>query len=173
MRAPRGLRFLGTRAASGALEGRCSHGQVAPAWSCQTGDVPDRETRRLRLGAAIFGLIAVAILAFAAYNYIYVPALDPADPNRGWAWLTSDVETVDYIKFYFRMQGIWQLGFAILVLAAAGCLHHGSRRAWLGLWSVPVVLLLVGAQAPWTLPVLAAPILLSLVALMLTWREVG
>jgi len=69
------------------------------------------------------------------------------------------------------MQGIWQLGFAILVLAAASCLRQGSRRAWLGLWSVPVVLLLVGAQSPWTLPILAAPILLSLVALGLTWRS--
>lgn len=154
-----------------ALEGRCSHGQVVPARSCQTGDVPDRES--IRLGAAILGLVAVMVLVFAGYNYFYVPALDPADPNRGWAWLTTDVETVDYIKFYFRMQGIWQLGFAILVLAAAGCLRQGSRLAWLGLWSVPVVLLLVGLQAPWTLPVLVVPILLSLVALVLTWREVG
>ncbi len=135
--------------------------------------MPDRESPRLRLGAAIFGLVAVAVLFFAGYNYFYVPAIEPADPTRGWGWLTNDFETVDYIKFYFRMQGIWQLGFAILVFAAAGCLHQGSRRAWLGLWSVPVVLLLVGAQAPWTLPVLVAPILLSLVALMLTWREVG
>lgn len=156
-----------------ALEGRCSHVQVVPARSCQTGDVPDRGSRRLRLGAAIFGLVSVSVLAFAAYNYFYVPALDPADPQRGWTWLTTDVETVDYIKFYFRMQGIWQLGFAILVLATAGCLRQGSRLAWLGLWSVPVVLLLVGLQAPWTLPVLVVPILLSLVALMLTWREVG
>ncbi len=134
--------------------------------------MPDRVSHRLRIGAAIFGLVAVAVLVFAAYNYFYVPALDPADPKRGWAWLTTDAETVDYIKFYFRMQGIWQLGFAILVLAAAAGLHQGSRRAWLGLWSVPLVLLLVGAQAPWTLPVLVVPILLSLVALMLTWREV-
>lgn len=36
-----------------------------------------------------------------------------------------------------------------------------------------VVIDCADSEAPWTLPVLAAPILLSLVVLMLTWREVG
>jgi len=53
--------------------------------------VSDRDSRTLRLGAAIFGLVALGILAFAGHNYFYVPALDPAGPERGWGWLTTDV----------------------------------------------------------------------------------
>ncbi|MBT3337986.1 MAG: hypothetical protein HN855_01890 [Anaerolineae bacterium] len=35
-------------------------------------------------------------LAFYAYdNLIVIPALDPADPDRGWAWLTSDPDVIE------------------------------------------------------------------------------
>jgi len=117
----------------------------------------------------IFLLLGLLILLFAAYNAIFIPALDPADPNMGWAWLTTDPEIIEYIKFNFRAQGMWIFGYGLLVIATAvGGFRQGERWAWLGLCSVPIILLLMSIMMPWTLPVLIVPLLLALVALVLS-----
>ncbi|HET6447399.1 MAG TPA: hypothetical protein VFI27_22785 [candidate division Zixibacteria bacterium] len=117
----------------------------------------------------IFLVLGILILFFAAYNAFYIPALDPADPDQGWAWLTSDPEIIEYIKFYFRIQGMWQLGFGLLVIATAvGGLRQRQKWAWIGLWSVPLVLILMSFMAPWTLPILLVLILMAIGSLYLS-----
>jgi len=117
----------------------------------------------------IFLLLGLLILVFAWYNAFFIPALDPADPDMGWAWLTTDLEIIEYIKFNFRAQGMWIFAYGLLVIAAAvGGFRQGERWAWLGLCSVPLVLCLMLLMMPWTLPVLFLPLMLSIVALVLS-----
>jgi hypothetical protein len=117
----------------------------------------------------IFLLLGLLILVFAWYNAFFIPALDPADPDMGWAWLTTDPEIIEYIKFNFRAQGMWIFAYGLLVIAAAvGGFRQGERWAWLGLCSVPLVLCLMLLMMPWTLPVLFLPLMLSIVALALS-----
>jgi hypothetical protein len=117
----------------------------------------------------IFLLLGLLILVFAWYNAFFIPALDPADPDMGWAWLTTDPEIIEYIKFNFRAQGMWIFAYGLLVIAAAvGGFQQGESWAWLGLCSVPLVLCLMLLMMPWTLPVLFLPLMLSIVALALS-----
>ncbi len=117
----------------------------------------------------IFLLLGLLILVFAWYNAFFIPALDPADPDMGWPWLTTDPEIIEYIKFNFRAQGMWIFAYGLLVIAAAvGGFRQGERWAWLGLCSVPLVLCLMLLMMPWTLPVLFLPLMLSIVALALS-----
>ena len=117
----------------------------------------------------IFLLLGLLILVFAWYNAFFIPALDPADPDMGWAWLTTDLEIIEYIKFNFRAQGMWIFVYGLLVIATAvGGFRQGERWAWLGLCSVPLVLCLMLLMMPWTLPVLFLPLMLSIVALVLS-----
>lgn len=117
----------------------------------------------------IFLLLGLLILVFAWYNAFFIPALDPAGPDMGWAWLTTDPEIIEYIKFNFRAQGMWIFAYGLLVIAAAvGGFRQGERWAWLGLCSVPLVLCLMLLMMPWTLPVLFLPLMLSIVALALS-----
>jgi hypothetical protein len=117
----------------------------------------------------IFLLLGLLILVFAWYNAFFIPALDPTDPDMGWAWLTTDPEIIEYIKFNFRAQGMWIFAYGLLVIAAAvGGFRQGERWAWLGLCSVPLVLCLMLLMMPWTLPVLFLPLMLSIVALALS-----
>lgn len=46
-------------------------------------------------------LVGLAIAYFAYDNIIVIPALDRADPDRGWAWLTTDPAVIDDIKGWF------------------------------------------------------------------------
>ena len=118
----------------------------------------------------VFLVVGMLILLFAAYNAFYIPALDPADPDQGWAWLTTDPEIIEYVKFYFRVQGMWQFGYGLLVVAmAVGGLRQNQKWAWNGLWSVPLVLLLMLTMMPWTLPVLIVP-LLAVVGILILIR---
>ena len=106
-------------------------------------------------GWIVFVILGVLILVFAGYNAIYIPVIDPADPDMGWAWLTTDPEVIAYIKFSFRVQGMWQLGYGLLVIVTAvGGLRQQQRWAWWGLCSVPLVLLLMTFMMPWTVPIL-------------------
>jgi len=117
----------------------------------------------------IFLVLGMLILLFAAYNAFYIPALDPADPDQGWAWLTRDPEIIEYIKYNFRFQGMWQFAYGLLVIAtAAGGLRQNQKWAWIGLWSLPLVLALMAFMAPWTLPVLLVPILVAIGTLLLS-----
>jgi len=115
----------------------------------------------------IFLILGVLIILFSLYNALYIPALDPADPNEGWAWLTTDPEIISYIKFNFRVQGLWQLGYGLLVMATAvGGFRQGERWAWLGLCSVPLLLILMSLMMPWTRPVLIVLLLFAMAALV-------
>lgn len=117
----------------------------------------------------IFLILGVLIILFSIYNAVYIPALDPADPSEGWAWLTTNPEIIDYIKFNFRVQGMWKLGYGLLVMATAvGGFRQGERWAWLGLCSVPSVLIFMSLMMPWTMPVLIVPLLLAVAALAAT-----
>lgn len=114
----------------------------------------------------IFLLLGVLIIFFSLYNAVYIPALDPADPDEGWAWLTTNPEIIGYIKFNFRVQGMWQLGYGLLVIATAvGGFRQGERGAWLGLCSAPLVLILMSLMMPWTIPVLIVPLIFAVAAL--------
>ena len=116
----------------------------------------------------VFVVLGLLILLFAAYNAIYIPALDPADPDEGWVWLTTDPEIIDYIKFNFQVQGMWQMGYGLLVMATAvGGLRQKQRWAWYGLWSVPLVLLLMATMMPWTIPVLIVPWIMAVASLVI------
>lgn len=125
-----------------------------------------------RFGWIIFLVIGGLILLFGVYNALYIPGLDPADPEQGWAWLTTDPEIIEYIKFNFRVQGIWIFGYGLLVIAAAIALRRGNRWAWLGLWSVPLVILTLLPMMPWTLPVFFLP-LFAAIGTLLVSRPVG
>lgn len=117
----------------------------------------------------IFLLLGLLILIFSAYNAFFIPALDPADPDMGWAWLTTNPEIIEYIKFNFRAQGMWIFVYGWLVIATSvGGFRQGERWSWLGLCSVPMVLLLMLLMMPWTLPVLIIPLFSAVVALALT-----
>lgn len=120
-----------------------------------------------QFGWIVFLVIGALILLFAAYNAFYIPALDPADPDEGWEWLTTDPEIIEYIKFNFRVQGMWQFGYGLLVMAAF-VLRRGSRWAWLGLWSVPLVLVFMFFMMPWTLPFIMLPMAAGIGALILS-----
>ena len=49
--------------------------------------------------------IGLALLYYAFYNIVVIPEIDPADPERGWLWLTSDPQVIEYVKFWFRNFG--------------------------------------------------------------------
>jgi hypothetical protein len=112
-------------------------------------------------------VIGVLFFLFAMYNLVYVPSLDPAHPDQGWLWLTSDPEIIDYIKFYFRVQGVWQVPLAILVIfAAVGGLRTGQRWAWYAFWYIPIHFLVIWVLMPWIVVVLAPLFLLAVAALI-------
>jgi hypothetical protein len=53
-------------------------------------------------------MVGLSFVYYAYDNIIVIPALSPTDPERGWAWLTTDPEVIDYIKYWFRIFGIFQ-----------------------------------------------------------------
>lgn len=120
------------------------------------------------LSTAVFVVIALLLSAFAWYNIVYVRALDPADPNEGWAWLTSDMAIIDYIKSHFLLLGIWVLNFALMLLAVTLTgFRLGRYWAWVGLWSLVILIALYGLSAPWLTPILVAVVGVTVAALMI------
>lgn len=125
---------------------------------------PRRHTWLLFVGYAFL------LAAFAAYNFVYIPGIDPVDPTQGWSWLTRDPDVIAYIKYYFRVQGVWMLGFAVLVGAVALFgLRHRRLGAWWAAWYVPLHILLVSALMPWVLPITGPLALIAVAAL--TWSR--
>ena len=117
----------------------------------------------------VFVVIGVLFFFFALYNLFYIPALDPADPDEGWLWLTSDPDVIDYIKFSFRVQGVWQIPLALFVVfTAISGLRRGQRWAWYSFWYIPIHFLALGVLMPWIIPVLAPLLILAVAALVLT-----
>lgn len=66
-------------------------------------DLQPESSHRRNYGWVFFMVIGLGTLYFAYDNFFVIPALDVRDPDRGWAWLTTDPEIIDYIKFYFRV----------------------------------------------------------------------
>ena len=116
----------------------------------------------------VFLPIGLVILSYAFDNLFIIPALDPADPARGWDWLTLDPEVIDYFKFYFRNLGLRVLSVGVLTLVAA-CfgLRKGSRAAWRILWIVPALLLAHILFWPWLLLPLVSLALLGAAGLLM------
>ncbi len=114
----------------------------------------------------VFVLIGVLFLLFAIYNLVYVPSIDPAHPDQGWLWLTSDPDVIEYIKFYFRVQGVWQIPLAVFVIfSAVGGLRNGQRWAWYAFWYVPIHFAIVMVLMPWVAFVLVPLLVLAVAAL--------
>ena len=116
----------------------------------------------------VFLVIGLLILIQALNDLIYVPYIESASH---WAWLTADPEAIRYFRFNKRLEGIWTLGLAFLVLATTAGFRQKDRLAWLALWCLPVVLLLPAIPAPWLLPILA-PLSIIAIAVLLRSRSV-
>lgn len=96
---------------------------------------------------------------------------DPADPERGWAWLTTDPKVIDYIKFWFRNLGYWVLAVAVfaIIISITG-FRQGERWAWYSLLYLPIHLGIHMAIFPWLAPILSLLMIITLAGLFLPFR---
>lgn len=117
-------------------------------------------------------LVGLLMAYFAYNNLMVIPALDPADSERGWQWLTTDPEVIEYIKFWFRNFGVWVLAVAVfvMVISATG-FRKGDRWAWYSLLYLPVHIGIHMVIWPWTIPILLVVMALVLAGLLLPFRE--
>ncbi len=111
-------------------------------------------------------------LAFYAYhNLVTIPGLDPADPDQGWAWLTTDPEVIEYIKWWFRTLGFWVLAVAIIVMIVSSTGYRkGERWAWYTLAYLPVHIFIHILLWPWLAPALVIVLLLVIAGLVFPFR---
>lgn len=118
----------------------------------------------------LFG-VGLALAVYAYDNLVTIPGLDPADPDRGWDWLTTDAEVIEYIKFWFRTFGLWVLAVSIfvMVLSATGY-RKGQRWAWYSLLYLPVHILIHIFIWPWLTPILLTVLLIVIAGLVLPLR---
>jgi hypothetical protein len=115
--------------------------------------------------------IGLVLLYYAYDNIVVIPAIDPADPERGWDWLTADPQVIEYIKFWFRIYGIWVLAVAVFVLVISATGYRlGQRWAWFSLLYLPVHIAIHMFIWPWTIPILAVLLVLTLLGLFLPLR---
>lgn len=117
-------------------------------------------------------LVGLLMTYFAYDNLVVIPALDPADPERGWQWLTTDPEVIEYIKFWFRNFGVWVLAVAVfvMVISATG-FRRRQRWAWYSLLYLPIHIAIHMVLWPWTIPILAVVMLITLAGLLLPFRK--
>jgi hypothetical protein len=112
----------------------------------------------------VFLLLGMLILAFSLHNIITIPLFFEDDH---WDWLTRDAAAIEYIRALFRIQGLWQMGFAALILVTAvGGYRRRQSWAWYALWIVPLLLIGMSLVMPWLIPILAILIILSTAALL-------
>ena len=124
-------------------------------------------------GWVILFAIGLLLLYFAYDNFFIIPALDVHDPDRGWDWLTTDPEIIDYIKFYFRVYGIRVFGFGMLtILTTVTGLRNGYRSAWIVLWTVPVLVIIHFFIWSWTAPILAGVLIIAGLGLWLSYPKI-
>jgi hypothetical protein len=111
-------------------------------------------------------------LAFYAYdNLVTIPALDPADPDRGWAWLSTDPVVIEYIKMWFRTLGFWVLAVAFLVMVISSTGYRkGQKWAWYSLLYLPVHISIHILLWPWLAPLLLIVLVIVLAGLVLPFR---
>ena len=126
-------------------------------------------TKMRKYDSHIFFALGVPVIAFAAYNDLFIPSVAPTDPDLGWEWLAIDPAVIEYIKFNFRNQGIWLAGYGFLLMATAvGGMRQKEKWAWVGLWSLPFALVLYVVMTPWTLPILIVPLFAAIGTLLLS-----
>ena len=131
-------------------------------------------SNRRGVGWMILFAFGLLFLYFAYDNFFVVPALDVHDPDRGWAWLTTDPEIIAYIKLYFRVFGIRVFGFAMLTLwTTVYGLREGYRSGWIPLLLVPllVAIHLLLWPWPWFIPILISLALLAGLGLWLAYPK--
>lgn len=111
-------------------------------------------------------------LAFYAYdNLVTIPALDPVDPERGWEWLSTDPEVIDYIKFWFRTFGLWVFAVSVFVMVIASTgFRQGQRWAWYSMLYLPFHIGLHAILWPWLAPAISVVTLISIVGLVVPFR---
>ena len=116
-------------------------------------------------------LVGLGIAYFAYDNLVVIPALDPSDPERGWAWLTTDPEVIEYIKFWFRIFGIWVLAVAVfvIVISVTG-FRKGERWAWFSLLYLPAHIGIHMVIWPWAIPILLVLMTMTLAGLLFPFR---
>ncbi len=140
-------------------------------WASRPHLSPSLSNRRC-MGWLIVFVIGLLFLYFAYDNVFVIPALDVRDPNRGWDWLTTDHEIIDYIKFYFRIYGIRVFGFAVMTLLTTFYgLREGYRSAWNVLWLMPILLLIHILLWPWLTPLLLGFALFSGLGIWLAYPK--
>lgn len=117
-------------------------------------------------------IVGAGTAFFAYHNVMVIPALDPADPDQGWAWLTTDADVVEYIKFWFRNFGLWVFAVAvfIMVISATGY-RLAERWAWYSLLYLPIHIGIHMVIWPWTIPILSVFMGLALAGLILPFRR--
>jgi hypothetical protein len=145
------------------------------AWTLWISRSHLQPTQINRRGYGWIGLFAIGLgLLFYAYdNFIVIPALDIRDPDRGWAWLTTVPEVIDYIKFYFRIFGVRVFAFGmIILLTAVKGLRDGYHRAWRALLIVPVLVAVHIFFWPWLAPFLIGMVLLTCLGLWLAYPKI-
>jgi hypothetical protein len=116
-------------------------------------------------------VVGLGLLFYAYDNIVVIPSIDPDDPERGWGWLTSDPEVIEYIKFWFRNFGIWVLavGVFVTVISATG-FRLNERWAWFSLLYLPVHIGIHMVIWPWTFPILVVFLILTVIGLVLPIR---
>ncbi len=120
----------------------------------------------------LFFIIGLALLGFAVDNIVFIPRLNGDDPNRGWAWLTTDEEVLDYIKFWFRNFGLWVLAVAVFVLMiSATGFRKGEKWAYFTLLYLPVHIIIHLLIFPWLAPPLLVILLVTIAGLALPFRQ--
>ena len=120
----------------------------------------------------IFFIIGLFFLFYAIDNIFVIPGLDCEDPERGWAWLTCEPEVIDYVKYWFRMLGIWAAAAAAFtLLVSATGFRQGQPWAWYAMWIVPLILLSQLYFIPWFFGLYLLLIAMSLAGLALPYRR--
>jgi len=117
-------------------------------------------------------LVGLSFVYYAYDNVIVIPSLSPTDPDRGWAWLTTDPEVIDYIQYWFRIFGIWVFAVAvfIIIISVTG-FRQGEKWAFFSLLYVPIHIIVHMFLWPWAIPVLMVILLLTVAGLMLPYRQ--
>jgi len=117
-------------------------------------------------------IVGLGLALYAYDNLVVIPGLDPADPDRGWAWLTSDPDVIEYIKWWFRTLGFWVLAVAVFVMVISSTgYREGQKWAWYSLLYLPVHILIHILIWPWLAPILLGVLLIAIAGLLLPFRR--
>ncbi len=95
---------------------------------------------------AVLFAIGFLLIGWGAHQIVNIPRVDPDH----WSWLTSDLEVVEYAKFWFRIHGVWTLANGLFIaFVALTAFRQGERWAWLTLTYVPIHILLLTTRFYW------------------------